>query len=165
MAHSQDVRNAVRRSFVYERLPLEQAAEKHGVSYHTARNWKRLDKEEGDCWDKARVAGRMAAGGLGDLTTQVLEDFATLFQTTMEDIKKGDYSAMQKAEMLSRLSDAYTKTMKAAGGGDAKIAKLSIALEVLEELAKYIRAHYPRELENLAVVLEPFGKRVSEMYA
>lgn len=164
MAHSLETRNAVRRSFVAERLPLEAAAEKHGVSYNTARTWKRKAKGQGDDWDKARAASRMASGGLGDITTQLLEDFALLFQATVEEIKDGKYDGLKKAEALSRLSDAYTKTMKAAGGGDPKIAKLSVALEVLEELANFIREKYPSDLERFAVILEPFGSRVSEVF-
>jgi hypothetical protein len=164
MAHKPETRTAVRRSYVYERLPLETAAAKHSVPYSTTRIWKRKDKAKGDDWDKARAASRMASGGLGDITAELLEDFALLFQSTIAEIKEGDYDGLKKAEALSRLSDAYTKTMKAAAGGDPKIAKLAIALEVLEELAAFIKAHYPAQLETFAVILEPFGKRVSEVF-
>jgi len=164
MAHPQETRIAVRRSYVHERLPLEQAAEKHDVSYHTARAWKKRAAKNGDDWDTARQASRMANGNLGDLTNQVLEDFALLFQNTMKDITDGDYDALKKAEALSRLSDAYTKTMKAAGGGNAKLAEFSVALKVLEELAGFIREHYPEQLENFSVILELFGAKLSEVF-
>lgn len=164
MAHAQDVRHAVRRSYVNERLPLEVAADKHDVSYNTARNWKRAAKATGDDWDRARTASRMAAGGLGDLTTQTLEDFAILFQSTMEDIKAGEYSALDKAEALSRLADAYTKTVKAAGGSDTRIARLAVALEVLEKFAAFIRAHHPQHATALLSVLEPFGVELAQAY-
>ena len=164
MAHRAETRDAVRRYYVHERLPLRAAADKAGVSYHTARQWKQKARDCGDDWDKARVASRMVAGGLGDITPQVLEDFILLFQATVEQIKDGDIPAIQKAEAISRLSDAYTKTMKAAGGGDQKIAKLAVALQVLEELAKYIRDQYPEHLETFALILEPFGARVSEVF-
>lgn len=164
MAHSADILHAVRRSYVQERLPLDAAAAKHGVSYNTARHWKKRAASHGDDWDKARTASRMAAGGLGDITTQVIEDFVLLFQSTVEEIRDGEYDGLKKAEALSRLSDAYTKTMKAAAGGDPKIAKLSVALEVLEELAKFIRERHPADLERFAAILEPFGARVSEVF-
>ncbi|MDH4275186.1 MAG: DUF1804 family protein [Gammaproteobacteria bacterium] len=164
MAHPLESRLAVRRSYVMERLPLEAAAEKHGIGYNTARLWKKKGQATGDDWDRARAASRMAMGGLGDLTAQVLEDFAGLFQLTMEDIRNGEYDGLKKAEALSRLSDAYAKTMKAAGGGDPKLAKLAIALEVLEELTKFLREEYPQHLATFAQLLEPFGARVSEAF-
>lgn len=164
MAHAPEVKQAVRRSYVYDRQPLETACEKNSVSYNTGRLWKRKAKEEGDDWDKARAAARMAAGGLGDLTTQVLEEFALLFQTTMDDIGSGEYGGIEKAEAMAKLADAYTKTMKAAGGGDSKIAKLSTAMEVLEKLVAFIQQHYPQHGTALLEVLEPFGEALSRDY-
>lgn len=164
MAHSPEKVQAVRGAFVYERLPLPDAADRAGVSYSAAQAWKRKAKENGDDWDKARNASRMAAGGLGDITNQLLEDFALLFQSTIEDIKVSDYNALDKAEAIARLSDAYTKTMKAAGGGNPKIAKLSIAMEVLSTLAEFIKSDYPEDLARFARILEPFGTRVSEVF-
>jgi len=164
MAHDKQTHNTVRSSFVYERLPLEAAAEKQGVSYNTVRSWKKKAKENGDDWDKARSASRLAAGGLGDITSQILEDFALLFQSTVLEIKDGSFDGLQKAEALSRLSDAYTKTMKAAAGGDPKIAKLAIALETLQLLAKHIKDQHPAMLEQFTVVLEQFGVKVNEAF-
>lgn len=164
MAHPPETISAVRRSYVIERLPLNAASEKHGVTHNTARSWKKRAKDAGDDWDKARVAHRQASSNLGDLTTQVLEDFAVMFQTTMTDIKDMEVDGLKKAEALSRLADAYTKTMKAAAGGEPKIAKLAVALEVLNELEKYIKTHHPDELEIFALMLEPFGQRLSEVF-
>jgi hypothetical protein len=164
MAHAPEVRAAVRRSYVAERLPLEAAAEKHRIAYGTARQWKRKAAEDGDDWDRARSASRMAAGGLGDLTTQVLEEFALLFQATMEEIGSGEYDGLQKAEAMSRLADAYTKTVKAAGGGDNRIAKLAVALDVLGRLVAYVQQHYPQQAVHLLEVLEPFGEELNQAY-
>lgn len=165
MAHTNQTRQAVRASFVYERLSLEAASIKQGVSYNTVRVWKKKARADGDDWDKARSASRMAQGGLGDITTQLLEDFALLFQATITEIRDGQYDGLKKAEALSRLSDAYTKTMKAAAGGDPKIAKLSIALETLQLLARYIKEEHPHSLEQFTVILEPFGTKVNEAFS
>lgn len=165
MAHSPEKRADVRRSYVGERLPLDAAAEKHGIAYNTARHWKRQAKEQGDDWDRARSAARMAAGGLGDLTTQVLEEFALLFQTTMEEVGSSEVDGIQKAEAMSRLADAYTKTVKAAGGGDSKIGKLAVAMEMLERQVTFVQQHYPQHANALLEVLEPFGEELSRAYA
>lgn len=165
MAHSSETRNAVRSAYVYDRLPLEVSAEKNSVSYNTVRGWKKRDKSKGDDWDKARAAAQMAAGGLGDITAQLVEDFVRLFQSTVEDITHGEYDGLKKAEALSRISDAYTKTMKAASLGDPKIAKLSVALETLKLLAEHIKADHPDLLEVFANILEPFSAKVNEAFA
>lgn len=164
MAHSPETRAAVRRSYVYERLPLEAAAERNGVAYNTVRRWKRAAQAEGDDWDRARAAARMAQGGLGEVTQQVLEDFSQLFQSTIEQIRDGEHDGISKAEALSRLSDAYTKTMAAAAKGSPEIGRLAVALDVLERLAQYVHQHYPQHATALATVLEPFGDELSQAY-
>ncbi len=164
MAYSPEKIQAVRSAFVYERLPLPEAAERAGVSYSAAQAWKRKALQNKDDWDKARSASLLAAGGLGDKTDQIIENFALLFQSTMDAIREGEYDALKKAQAIAMLSDAYSKTMKAAGGGNPKIAKLSVAMEVLSEVAGFIKSDYPEDLERFARILEPFGTRVSEVF-
>ncbi len=163
MAYSEEQRQAVRRRYVYDRQALSAAAAQLNVPYATARRWKARDKELGDCWDKARAASRMAAGGLGDLTTQVLEDFARLFQETIKQLETEEVDPISKAESIARLADAYTKTMKAAGAAEPKVAKLAIAMQVLEELSKFIRERDPQLLAPFSALLEPFGSRIAEV--
>lgn len=166
MAHGKEVQTAVRRSYVNERLSLSAAADKHSIPHVTARSWKKKAKADGDDWDRARTATRMAEGGIGELTSQVIEDFALLFQSTIEDLKKDEkIDAVKKAEALSRLSDAYSKTMKAASAGSPQIARLSVAMEVLEELAAYIRKHSPDDLPRFAAILDPFGQHIAKALA
>lgn len=163
MAYSPEQRQAVRRAYVFDRVTLTAAAERHGVPYQTVRRWKSEDEARGDCWDKARAASRLAAGGLGDITAEVLEDFSRLFQSTIQELESGDVDPIKKAESIGRLADAYTKTMKAAGGADPKISKLAVAMQVIEELAKFIRERNPELLAPFTAVLEPFGARVAEI--
>ncbi len=164
MAYAPEKIQAVRGAFVYERLPLPVAAAKHEVSFSAAQSWKRKALQNGDDWDRARSAALMAAGGLGDMTNQIIENFAMLFQSVMDEIKDGNYDGLKKAQAIALLSDSYIKVMKAAGGANPKIAKLSIAMEVLSELAAFIKSDYPDDLERFAHILEPFGARVSEVF-
>ena len=62
---------------------------------------------------------------------------------------------------MASLSDSYAKTVKAAGCVDPKLARLAIALEVLERLGAYIRTERPDLASNLLSVLEPFGTVLS----
>lgn len=162
MAYPQEQRQAVRRSYVHERQSLTAIASRTRIPVATLRRWKQDDAEGGDCWDKARAASRLAAGGLGDITTEVLDNFARLFQSTMQELDQGEIDPVEKAESISRLADAYTKTMKAAGTADPKVAKLAVAMQVLEELAKYIRERHPELLAPFSAMLEPFGARIAE---
>lgn len=163
--HPQETRAKLRRCYVYERLPLAAAAEQAGVTYGTARRWKKAAQDTGDDWDRARSAARMAEGGVGDLTHRVIEDFALLFESTIQSLKaRDDPNPIATAEALSRLADAYNKTMRAAGQADPKIAELSVALKVLEELTAYIRERWPQHLPVFAQILEPFGQRLSEVF-
>jgi hypothetical protein len=163
MAYRPEQRQAVRRAYIYDRLTLTAAAERHGVPYQTVRRWKSESEAAGDCWEKARAASRMAAGGLGDITTQVLEDFSRLFQSTIQQLEQGEVDPVDKAESIARLADAYTKTMKAAGTAEPKVAKLAIAMQVIEEFAKFIRERNPDLLAPFTAVLEPFGVRIAEV--
>ncbi|WP_156443145.1 DUF1804 family protein, partial [Burkholderia sp. RF4-BP95] len=63
MAYPKEVRDKVRRAFVFDRLSLEVAAMKSGVNYSTARRWKDDARAAGDDWDKAQAAQLMAGGG------------------------------------------------------------------------------------------------------
>ena len=161
--HPPERRDAVRAAYVHQRQPLEAAAKQGGVAYQTARGWKRQAATRGDDWDKARGAARMAAGGLGDLTAQVLEDFALLFSTTLEQLKQPEVGPLDRAEAMSRLSDSYVKVVKAASNASPPLAELSIAMKVLSELSVYIRDRHPEDLPRFAAILEPFGQKLAQV--
>lgn len=166
MAHSAQVQARLRQTYVYERQNLKQASETAGVGYETARRWKRRALEAGDDWDKARAAARLGAGGLGTLTEAVIEDFVLLFQSTISALKTGEHGTpIERAEALSRLSDAYAKTVKAAGATNPELAKLGIALDTIKLLGDFVRDRYPQHAEVFLEIMEPFGAHLSERYA
>ena len=161
MAHPASARVAVRRGYVAQRLPLAEAARQAGVSPATARTWKRAAARGGDDWDRAREAARLAEGGLGSITERVLADFSALFMNTMADLQGHTTDPIETAKAMATLSDAYAKTVKAAGGVDPRLARLAIALETLERLGHYVREHRPELIGGLVEVLEPFGAALS----
>ena len=164
MAHAAETTQSARQLYVYERLSLSGIADRLKISEATIRAWKRKAANRGDDWDKARAAARMAAGGLGDLTAQVLEEFATLFQSTITDLKQSNADPIERVEAISRLSDAYAKTVKAAGASDAKFSKLAVALEVLQLLGQHIQARHPEAAPTFLELIEPFGQHLTEHY-
>ncbi|MEO0368009.1 MAG: DUF1804 family protein [Pseudomonadota bacterium] len=165
MAHNDETRQSVRNSYIYERLDLKASAKKHDVPYSTARIWKRNAESKGDNWDFARNASRQSAGPAGDLSLQILEDFAIQYQSIMEDVREDkDLKATQRADVLTKLGDSYVKVMKIAGGNDNKIAKLSISIDTIKLLSNFIEEQYPQHLEAFSSMLDRFGPVVTKHY-
>ena len=161
MAHSAATRGAVRRAYVSDRVPLTESARRAKIPLSTVRAWKRSDRAAGDCWDRAREAARLATGGLGSVTEQVLTDFSLLFTTTMADLKTDTTPPVERARAMAMLSDAYSKTMRAAGAADPRLGRLAIALEVLERLARHLQSRRPELLGVVLEELEAFGQTLS----
>lgn len=165
MAHPKEKRTAARAAYVYEALTLEVIARRVNVSIGTVSRWKRDAGDGGDDWDRARSAARLSGQGTEAVTQAVMEDFILLFQSTLTDVKDDkDIKPLAKAEIISRLSDAYNKTMSAVARGNPKLSKLAVAMEVMQALAGFIRQHYPRHANAFAEVLEPFGEEMAKTY-
>lgn len=164
MARNQEKHDAVRRSFVIDRINLKAAAELHGVPAPTAARWKVKAKEKGDCWEKARSASRLAQGGIGDLSIQVLEDFTLQYSALMEVLKNSDIEPLEKASILTKLADSYVKITKAAGGGDNQVGRLSVAMETLKLFSTFVGERSPHLLEQFVMLLEQFAPELSKQY-
>ncbi len=163
MAYSQEVKTKVRKSFI-QGHPLKAAADLNSVPYETVRAWKRNAKATGDDWDSAKAAIRISSSGVQALTAEVIEDFVLLFQTTIEDIKNADIPALQKADAIARLADAYNKTIKAAGASNPELSALSIAMDVLQRQVDFIRKRFPQHVDVFMEILEPFGEELSRVF-
>ncbi len=165
MAHPQEKITAARAAYVYEALTLEAVAQKCNVSKGTLARWKKTALEDGNDWDRARAAARLSGQGAEAVTQAVLEDFVLLFQSTLTEVKTDkDIKPLAKAEVISRLSDAYNKTMSAVAKGNPKLNKLAVAMEVLQALAEFVRTHYPRHANAFGEILEPFGEEIAKSY-
>jgi hypothetical protein len=166
MAHPPETRAGLRGAYIYQRLPLAEAADQYGVGHGVARAWKLAAFKAGDDWDAARAAVGLSREGQMAVATAVLEDFVMLFQAATRRLKDmQDLDPMAAVEVLARLSDSYTKMMSAAGKVATPISRLSVALETLRELAKYIGAERPDSLPVFAELLEGFGAKLTETYS
>jgi|SRR5690625_4714965 len=164
MAYPRAKKIEVRRYYVVDRQPLAAAAKLAGVAYATARGWKREAQANNDDWDRARLAEQVSDGGVGELTRVVLHEFVPMFRSTIEALKGSELDAISKAEAISRLSDAYTKTVKAAGAVDPSVAKLAWAMDVLKELASFTHKQFPEHANAVLEILEPFGQYLAEQF-
>jgi transposase-like protein len=164
MAHSPETKAQVRASYIYERLSIEDAATKHGVSKSAAQAWKRIACSEGDDWDKARAAHSLSKGGIESVNAVVLEDFMLQFKATIEAVKDGDYDAMQKTNALAKLADSYSKITNSVAKTSPTISKLAIAMQVINLLADFIKEKYPDQLPVFVEMLQQFGQEICKEF-
>jgi transposase-like protein len=164
MAHPPEFRQKLRQLYVHKGMGLEQAAQKLSIASRTATRWKQEAEAQGDDWDRARAASMLAGEGAEAVAQTVLEGFLRLFQTVMTELKEGELEPLEKAEAISRLADAYTKTTKAIQRSAPELNRLAVASEVLQLLAKFVREQYPQHGTALLEVLEPFGEELVGLY-
>lgn len=165
MAYSDDIKQRARTAYVRGRSPLTEVAQRLSISLPTLKSWKKAANDAGDNWDTARTASKLAQGGLGDLTTEVLEDFILEFKRAVDSLRTDpDMNALARADTLARLSDSYIKTTKAASSANTQLGKLAIALEVLELLGQFIQRQFPQHTVLFLQVLEPFGAELGKHY-
>lgn len=165
MAHSKETRNKLKRMYVHDRMPLEQAAKLCDVSPGTAGRWKRDAEANGDDWDKQRAALLLAGDGIEAVARQMLADYLIQHQAMMQAISQAhDLKASDKVDMLSSLADSFNKTVAASKRVLPETNELATAMDVVQKLADFIRAHYPQHARIFAEVLEPFGDEIARAY-
>ncbi|HDR9051614.1 TPA: DUF1804 family protein [Burkholderia vietnamiensis] len=165
MAYPKEVRDKVRRAFVFDRLSLEVAAMKSGVNYSTARRWKDDARAAGDDWDKAQAAQLMAGGGIEGAARQMLAGMITQYQATMDQLDADNVmKPADKVAMLASLADAYNKTINASKRVLPETNELAVAMGVVQRLAAFVKERYPSHVEAFAEILVPFGEELSVAY-
>ena len=165
MAWDKKTVDAVRAAYIYSQLPLEQAAAKYQIPTGTARRWKDKAKAAGDDWDKLQAAYTLAGDGLESVSRQVLMGFLLQHQTVMEQLQSDtELSAMQKADMLTSMADAFNKTVAASRRVLPETNQLAVALGVIEDFAGYVQKNKPEVLPAFVELLEGFGVIVEQKH-
>jgi hypothetical protein len=165
MAHDGTKKREARKRYVFERQALPTIAITLTVSEATLRRWKRDAQAAGDDWDIARSANTIAGGGMDQLIIEVVQDYVTVHQATIEDLRNDpSLKAADKAKILSGLADSFIKTVSAAGRVSPKISELGVAMDVLKRLADHVAREHPSVAPVLLEVLEPFGQKLAEVY-
>lgn len=165
MAHDADKRREVRKRYVFERQALPTIAITVGVSEATLRRWKRDAAAKGDDWDTARSANTIAGEGLDKLIMEVVQDYVTVHQATIEDIRNdAGMGAAEKAKIIAGLADAFNKTVNAAGRVSPKISELGVAMDVLKRMGDFVSRDFPQAAPALLEIIDPFGQHLAEVY-
>lgn len=159
--HDAATRTAVRTGYVRRRLPISESARQAGVSPATARGWKRAAAAEGDDWDRAKEASRLAEGGLGSISERILGDFSIMMTSTLEALGGDGADPIETSKAMATLSDAYVKVVRAVGRADPGQMRRMTLLEVAERLG-----HRLQDRPDLAAEMLPLiESTVAEMEA
>ena len=165
MGYSRDKRARARAAYIHDNLPAEQIARMLGVSEPTVRRWKRLAKDKGDDWDKARGASLLAGSGIEDVARQMLAEFVMRYQTLTDGVLNNSEMSMQdKVSALASLADTFNKVVAASRRVLPETNELAVALQTLTMLGDFVRDSYPKHAGALLEVLEPFGEVVSQRF-
>lgn len=164
MAHSQETRNNVRKSFVVDGLPMTVACTMHGVGYDTGREWKRQAKEAGDDWDTARAAHQISNQSTDDVIKQLVDIIVRQALVISRELDEANLGPVQKTELLASVSDAIAKFSKSIARIDPKLGALSIALDTLKTIAEYLQKHDRVALAQFQDHLEGIGAILQSRY-
>lgn len=156
MAHPPERRMQLRAGYIGG-LPLEQAADKAGVAYGTARRWYAAAKEEGDDWDKFRAASLIVAGGgIEQAMGRIIAAGLMRCEALLERVGEIEDPAAA-AEAVASLGDTMSKLRVAAKSFMPEASAQSIGLEVLKALAVWTGDVAPARGMVLAELLEGFA--------
>jgi len=157
LAYDTATRKKVRAAYV-QGLALKAAADKVGVPYNTARNWKRQDGEAGDDWDIARNARRMTKSGVEEMANQVLGELAEQFVATLDALKNDTtLKAEARARIMVQLMDGYNKAIAAATRAMPNANRLAVAMDVIKHLTDLFAARFPKLRPQFVAAIEQLG--------
>ncbi|WP_434777679.1 DUF1804 family protein [Neisseria sp. Ec49-e6-T10] len=164
MAHPQDTRDSLRKSYIYDQLSLEIAAAQQGVSFATARRWKSESLKTGDDWDKVKAAHTLSGKALEGIGREILTGFLLQYRTTMTQLETAELPPSDKVDLLASLSDAFNKTVAANKRILPETSQLATAIEVLNLMSEYIQVKHPVMLKDFVQILEGFGQELERKY-
>ena len=160
-----EIRRKARSDYIYRRMMQSTIAAAYGVSEATVGRWKKAAKEQGDDWDQARTAHVIAGEGVEVVVSSVVEDFMIQAQAILDEIKEGRHTTAEKVSMLVSLSDAMTKMAASAKRFAPKVSELGVAQDVMAKLLDFVREEFPHHAKAILEIIEPFGERLTEIYA
>ncbi len=165
MAHDEKTKAYMRRYYVFDCLTLEQAAEKAGVSYNTARRWKKEAEARGDNWDTVRDANTMASGKVEDVARGMLTTFVLYFESTMDELRKTeDLPVSEKAKLIQGLGDSYSKMVASSKRLLPEVSELATAWKVIEMVTNLIKTKHSDLLPTFLSVLDDLESLVKQEF-
>lgn len=166
MAFDPKIKAWVRRYYVFDRLTLEQAAEKAGVSFGTARRWKREAEDLGDDWDKARDVQVLAGGEIEDISKGLLTGFLIQYKSLMTEIEGNqELTSGEKVQLLGNLADSFAKMTSSSRKLIPTANEAAVALKTLEMVVEHIQEVRADLLPMFLEVLNGFEVKLEKAFA
>lgn len=163
MAHSPEKKMELRAAYIGG-LPLEQAADKVGVPYGTARNWFREARDSADDWDKFQAASLLVSGGgIEQALGRVIAAGLLRCESLLEKTAGGD-DPFEGVKAMAVLADTVAKLRAAGKNMMPETDRLAVAMDVLKRLDAFVREHTPQHAPAFAEILTPFGQEVAKAY-
>lgn len=164
MAHSDQVKRKVRANFV-QGLPLNTAAEGEGVSYNTARNWKRSAKAEGDDWDVERTARRLTKSSREEMAHEVMPQLTRLFAATMKKVEDNpEMPAELQAKLLLQVTDGYAKVAAATERMAPGSNRLAAAMDVIRFITDLVAVNAPKMHQAFVELVRGHGEDIAREF-
>ncbi|MCK3654902.1 DNA-binding protein [Pasteurellaceae bacterium Macca] len=165
MAFDQSVKNAVRRAYVFDRLNLEQIAEKTGVAVGTVRRWKAEAEKAGDNWEAARDVQVLAGGEVEQLARGLLAGFLIQYKKTMTALEKNDNLPVQdRVKELANLADSFAKMTASSRRILPETSEIATAMETVEIVFEVVSQHKPELLGDLLALSAELQVRVEQKF-
>lgn len=165
MAHDVEIQNAVRRYYVFDRLSLEMAAEKAGVSFGTARRWKANAEKTGDSWEKARDVQTMASGGIEHIAQGLLTGFLIKYRTLMTELEENEeMNTADKVDALSALADSFAKMTASSKKLLPETSAMANAMRTIELLANIVKTQKPHLLPEFLEMFDELEKQIQREF-
>ncbi|MDP8171537.1 DUF1804 family protein [Pasteurella skyensis] len=165
MAFDPKIKAYVRRHYVFDRLTLEQSADKAGVSFGTARRWKREAETNGDDWEKARDIQVMAGSEIEDISKGLLAGFIIQYRSTMDEVQNNkELTSGEKVQLLSSLSDSFSKMTASSKKLLPATSEIATAMKVIEMMANILKQKKAHLLSDFLDVLDDLEQKIQKEF-
>ncbi|MFM2056061.1 MAG: hypothetical protein RLY71_446 [Pseudomonadota bacterium] len=159
MAHPQDTRMAVRAAYLGG-LPIEQAAEKHGVSLDSARRWKAAAAAAGDDWDKFQRASLIVSGGgfdqaMGRVAASVILRCEAIMDRLADD---RELDPIDATKSIAVLADALSKAQAAAKRLMPESDRLAIETGAVKAFVELLVRLQPGAAEAALTAMDAYSR-------
>ena len=165
MAFDPRVKADVRKYYVFDRLTLEQAASKVGVSFATVRRWKKEAEKQGDDWEQARDVQVMVGTEIEDISKGLLAGFIIQYRATMDEVQNNvELTSGEKVQMLSSLSDSFSKMTASSKKLIPEANEIATAMKVIEMFATVLKQKKAHLLPDFLDVLDDLEVKIQKEF-
>lgn len=156
MAHSPEKKLELRAAYIGG-LPLEQAAEKVGVPFGTARNWYREARDGADDWDKfQRVSLMVAGGGIEQALGRVIAAGLLRCEALLERTQAAE-DPLDAVKAMATLADTVAKLRAAGRNLMPETDALAIETTAIKGFADLLVRRHPQTAEAVLSAVEAWA--------